>query len=344
MPYLFRDENRIISGGRPYGIAFAEALISRGLLPEDKPTFCLAGDGGGDNGVRMLEVFPHHCKDLHLVNLDISPGMLKAQEERYGDLLQNVSSARFVQGNAEKIHAHVPEADLVVLNEVVADFRVIKNVPLTEGGEPSGIFPWSITAENRQAWGIAWGNIKKYGIPVPPLLPRKQTEDEGFVLQHGVIKCIESLVQMLPCGAHAVITEYVGDPPEKLSLVEHDEYSLAPSQLKSAATAKENKLELVESGTIPNLLDFDPDLRIIDPALSYKFLRQREDPEITNEQIRREITEGSSHGNRIVCLDEEPKAMKAYNLLRGSSTLDEFFPKAYDYYKQFEYYILRKKE
>jgi hypothetical protein len=222
LAHVLRDNNSFVRNGWAYGQALAHHLLDKGILPGEKPHVVEVGPGPGDLIASAIPVFLEAGKNVHVTLVELSPELAKLQAEKTSEWAGRISHVR---GNAEAIGRLVEGCNLVICNEVLADLRVITNIPLERGGKPTGAV--AKDPHNQKIWDIAWDMIKKYGLTPPAKKYLQRSKDKSFTINYGAIRFLESLYEMLPPGGAAFISEYFDKHAEPVPLPGHVEYSVS---------------------------------------------------------------------------------------------------------------------
>jgi len=254
LSHKLREPNSFIDGGYSFGEALARVLIAKGLVPAKKIHVGEGGGGKGDVAAKSIPVLLKHCGDLRCTMVELSP---KLEQQQRAATREFDSRVTHIRGNVEEIGRLVDPMDLFLSIEMVGDLSVIKDVPLTRGGEPTGESRGKpASADDRRAWGEAWDLIEKYGIPIP-----KEGQVDSFVVSSGTIQMIEGLWSALKPGGAAVITEAASEFPRLSPQFEHDEYFMSVPQLTPVA---EGCGFIVESDSVNELVGIDPEKVAVD--------------------------------------------------------------------------------
>lgn len=180
---------------------------------------------------QMKKESPQGGKPTAYVNLDLASGMLQSQRKENRAFFKRHF---FVQGDGVKIPFVDSSFDLVIANEIIADFPVIKALKGKAAKCPV---------------------VRKYALNVDDAPPE-------FLLNTGAITFLEEVWRLLKPGGRAVIIEY-GDAwayPLATRLKGHTEYSIHFGHLIAAAKQLGFKV------SYQNLFDFlkcKPSVRVI---------------------------------------------------------------------------------
>lgn len=226
LSHLLRQPGPFVRNGWTYGEALGHFILEQELLPADRPAVVLEVGGGlGDVAAGVVPVLAAEGRLAEYAILDLSPELQAAQRERLRDARPPV---RLVSGDAERLHRTSTEADFVLSNEVIGDFRTIDGVPRTRGGPPTGEFPPD-NCRHRRYWALAWDLVDRYGLDVPD-----EVEAPSFAVNWGAIRFVEALWKVLPPGGGAFLVENVTPFARSLELPDHREYSIGERHLRRA--------------------------------------------------------------------------------------------------------------
>ena len=233
LSYLFRYPHPALSG-LSYGERLFQCLSENGCIPSCG-NILEVGAGLGlhtkDFLSLMKEKTPDSYRNTAYINLDLAPGMLESQRRRNITVYQKHP---FVQANALKTPFVNSVFDLVIANEVIADFSVEK-------------------VSKKRAKNCSY--INKYGLKIDNAAPL-------FLINTGAIKFMEELYRILKPGGKAVIIEY-GDEyhyPIATILPDHTEYSIHFGHLVYVAEQLGFK---VQYENLFKFLKFRPSVKVI---------------------------------------------------------------------------------
>lgn len=222
---------------KPYGALLGDFLKKHGLLKSG----CVIMEAGGGYGSLMKGLLENHS---HLVKrvimADLSMYMLNRQRETLQDL---DGKADFIQGNIQDMAAGISGIDLIILNEMIGDLDVVRNVE-----------PGKITVDVQKI-------IEKYDLEVP---------DVSFNFNLGAVCLIEDICKS---GVAAFVSEHSSDPvipddmrylgqdlevtfPREIKLHGHSEYTIRFSHLRKIAEAWGRE---VKTGPLIDLLGIKGD-------------------------------------------------------------------------------------
>lgn len=209
LSYMFRKPHPAF-GGVSYGERLFNRVFSKGFIPSGRISILDVGAGAGIHTRDFLSQMENKLLkgdfSAKYVSLDLAPGLLKSQRQ------YNVTSKRkhfFVQADAIRLPFSREMFDLIIVNEVIADFPVTKVIKAQSG---------------------RCGHIKRYGLNVNDAPPK-------FLINSGAMDFLEGIRRVLKPGGKAVIIEY-GDEcayPVATVLGGHLEYSIHFGHLITAA-------------------------------------------------------------------------------------------------------------
>lgn len=176
---------------------------------------------------------------------------------------------RYCQANAEKMPFRDNSVDLIIDNENIADFTVIKLDKRTVLGYLDGRIDLNTIENYLVRKSLEW--IKLCSIDIGD-----DTMPE-FIFNIGAIEFIKEISRVLKKGGLASIIEYgtMQDYPTAVRLAGHVEYSIQFSHLIKVIKALGMKVKVC---TLLDFLDFDKDLEIIDYCslrFIYNLLKQK---------------------------------------------------------------------
>lgn len=243
--HLFREPHRAL-GGRRYGEAFCDWLLDRGMITTGANIMEI-GCGVGYFASHVLNRLQHRDPGLYdsisYTMFDLSPELQRSQQEQCAN---HALKIEFQSGNAEEFDFGQQRFDLIISNEVIADFSV---TPV----RPSNVSKGTPETETEQL-------AVDYGLDCTPPF---QGYSARVAINSGAIRLVEKLNTILIPGGHAVLTEYgtVDQLPNAVSFGDHLEFTVHFGHLKKVAEALEMETRLENLG---DLLQFDRDFQILD--------------------------------------------------------------------------------
>lgn len=219
--HIYRQPHPAL-GGRTYGGGFCDGLLAAGHL---KPNAKVLEIGGGTGWFarclldRLQNVAPEIYNTLSYTIADLSPALSDSQRQRNGPHLDRMTFAPF---NAETDTPPNPPYDLILSNEVIADFSV-------------GWLDADGTASDPETQRLAETHALHTDFSMGPC-----------VLNRGALRFVERIPAWLAPGGSAVLTEY-GSEREIVAEVRldgHKEYSICFGNLRLVAEAAGLETEL----------------------------------------------------------------------------------------------------
>ncbi len=226
LAHAFREPN-IALGGFSYGGAFFETLWRwRSILPGAKVVE--VGGGTGIFAREMRRAAKRKGLVLDYTIVDLSPALQASQKKINAEF-----PTQYVLQNAERLKLPKKSVDLLVSNEVIADFRAVKL-------KKSDLKKRQLSGNA----GKALAFIKKYELQL-------QDAPEEFYFNFGAALFLERIQAVLAPGGTAVITEF-GDfaYPTATHHLNHDEYSIHWGHMLQLAHALGLKATLQDMGSL----------------------------------------------------------------------------------------------
>ena len=226
-------------GGLDYGSRFCVSTLRPEVVPLlDHVSRLEVLEVGGGTGSFASSFIKQASSvidvDYHI--LDLSPALMANQRKVLADLLPE---SKHFQQDATEFELPGRTFDLIVSNEVIADFPVAPVQRNTSGG-------W-------QAEGARW--VEKYDL---------DTHDapDSFVVNAGVFRFIERAWEHLIPGGTLIVTEYgaVQRYPAASFNLNHDEYTIHFGHLATCAAKVGFQCRLL---TLKEFLDFDDDVLVL---------------------------------------------------------------------------------
>jgi 2-polyprenyl-3-methyl-5-hydroxy-6-metoxy-1,4-benzoquinol methylase len=214
-------------GGLDYGSRFCVSTLKPEVTPSlrhKKPLDVLEVGGGtgtfGRSFIKQSQSFAHQDGNRPTLNyhiLDLSPVLIENQKQVLADLLPEQN--HFHQ-EATTFDLHGQRFDLIVANEVIADFPVASVRALHEGNEQD--VTWT---------GEGASYLEKYGLTT------KDAPAE-FKVNKGAMKFIERCWEHLNPGGTVVLSEYGSTSayPVQTFHLNHEEFSIQFLHLAECAT------------------------------------------------------------------------------------------------------------
>ena len=241
LSHLFSDPHPALEG-HTFAQAFAHKLLLRDWIGPGRGRIVEVGGGTGRFAAGVVEALLPHIPDLHYTVVDVSPALHAAQVAR---LAPFAAHAQAVTGHAE--HLELPDAsvDLLVSNEVIADFRIgFVTRPALASGTP-----------DEQTDAEALELVRKYALDT-------HKAPEPVPIQVGATRLIERLALALKPGGRAVLTEFGGENqfPIESTHLDHAEWSVHFGHLMQVARALGLEATLEP---LPLLLGLQPDVWVL---------------------------------------------------------------------------------
>jgi SAM-dependent methyltransferase len=266
LSHMFREPHEAL-GGKSYGEAFADALLERGLWPlrrEGRGGRVLeVGGGVGFFALRLLEALearvPSEYAQLFYAILDLSQVLQDSQRMlTYAGGPGGAggrAGVRFLLGNAARsLPLRDESVDLVISNEVIADFETVR---LRRGDlerRDSGRTRPSAKSEHPSVIA-ARALVRRHTIAI-------DDAPDVFWLNFGALRFVEDLARALKPGGAAVLVEFGGlarYPVESTHLA-HSEFSIHFGHLRHVAERVGLEVEITD---IMDFLALRGDVRVL---------------------------------------------------------------------------------
>jgi SAM-dependent methyltransferase len=212
LSHLLRIPHPTLSG-RTYGEALADALEPK--ISDGDVRILEIGAGLGYVARDVIARLGSRVKTYTIVEL--SPALMAAQQKLIGD------RATWIAGDA--LEVALPEADLIICNEMVGDLpaRQLSRADIGMNIDMSG--------------EVDLGRLRAYSTEAVECNVKLDDAPEPFYLQHGAFTLVAKIARTLAPGGTAVITEF-GSPamyPKLSSHLDHPELSTHFGQLLQVA-------------------------------------------------------------------------------------------------------------
>ena len=209
-------------GGLDYGGRFCCSALNSEVLPRlnklNRMNMLEVGGGTGTfarsfiKQAASLAAASAKAIDITYQIMELSPTLIQSQKEVLADLFP----VRHFQQDATQFHLPGHKFDLIIANEVVADF------PIASVHRAAVVTAPHSSNEPSQTWeGEGAGDIEKYDLPV-------DDAPDSFLINSGVFRFIERAWEHLAPGGALIISEYGGEHqyPIKEYQLNHDEFSI----------------------------------------------------------------------------------------------------------------------
>ena len=242
--HLFRSGGAFTKSGLPYGEMLAKKLGLR-----EGMNILEVGPGLGD----LAESICKGLQDFRYTFVDVSFDAIKYLKSKFrgsrfsfivGDFLNEKPGEKF---------------DLIICNEVLADFPAIVNMTL---------YAPKIREGDEDAYYDAVSLVKFYGLALPKV--------SNF--SYGAVKFLEKARGLLADGGKVFVCEHSSEKSKRIGVFGHNEYTIDFGKLEKVA----GKLKFAkkERGTLTSLLGVKDKKAVIfytHPELKmlYNFLKRR---------------------------------------------------------------------
>jgi ubiquinone/menaquinone biosynthesis C-methylase UbiE len=264
-----------------YGERIKQELIRRCPFKRKKKNKILEiGAGTGWLARRFLDSLKNKnfsiYKNTKYIFLDLSTTLLKSQK-RINRL--HLKHTRFLLGNGQYLPLKNNSLDYVIVNEVIADFDIVKL-------DKENLENLRFKSSTRSRRFKAIKAIFNYNILIDDAPKR-------FLFGFGIVKLLEELKRVLKPGGLALIIEYgqTWSYPQAVKLKGHREHSVHFGHLKQVATALGFKIEMTD---LLDFLKFRKDTKTLDGWSFYllsrilKKRKQKVPPFISTEKMLKE--------------------------------------------------------
>jgi SAM-dependent methyltransferase len=203
--------------GRTYGEALIDALLARGAIADGAVRVLEIGAGLGYVARDAIARLRGAGRDVTYTIVELSPALAAAQQKLLGN------SATWLAGDA--LETALPEADLVICNEMVGDLPARQLSRADIGLDLDG------TGE------ADLDRVRAYSPEAAEFRVLLDDAPEPFYLQHGALALVAKIARALAPGGTAVVTEF-GDTniwPKLSTHLDHPELSTQFRQLLQVA-------------------------------------------------------------------------------------------------------------
>jgi len=255
--HCFRFPNEIL-GGLDYGSRFWLATLPEIVLRQPLVQLEVLEIGGGTGTFAKSFIKQSRLSNATLANkirlnyhiADLSPILMQSQRRVLADLLP---PENHYQLDATELDLPGRKFDLIILNEVVADFPVAK-VQRSSPGEGDDMA--HRTGEQGWKWeGAGVPYVEKYGLA-------GQTAPDHFFINVGALRLIERAWDHLSPGGTVIITEYGSTEtyPVQSYHLNHEEYSVHFGHLVTCAVKVGFACRLLK---LKEFLDMDDEAQVL---------------------------------------------------------------------------------
>ncbi|HEY6804035.1 MAG TPA: class I SAM-dependent methyltransferase [Pyrinomonadaceae bacterium] len=234
--HAFRFPSDVLAG-LSYGAKFCDSVIG----PEEKGPLDILEVGGGTGSFAkgFLEELKKRNIKVNYHILDLSPVLIEHQKR-----VLSAAGFQVVHFHQNATEFDLPDKvfDLIVSNEVIADFSVAEVYRSSEGWEGPG---------------ADW--IEKYSLAMPD----GPTGPDRFLVNAGVFQFIQRAWKHLRAGGKFVVTEYGGVDvfPVQAFQLNHEEFSIHFGHARQCAVHLGFDCELVP---LKDFLSADDEVELLD--------------------------------------------------------------------------------
>lgn len=256
--HAFRFPNEAL-GGMDYGSRFCVRTLRREILPRlresDRVNIMEVGGGTGSFARAFLEQARSAGANVSYHILDLAPALIENQQKLLAGL--NPPVVHFQQ-NATTFDIPGVEFDLIVANEVIADFPTaeVKRIQITHADAQDN----PLLQESR--WeGEGAKYVEKYGLSTGD-------SPDCFLVNAGVFEFIERAWSHLAPGGALVVSEYGGEheyPVEAFHL-NHAEFSIHFGHVMECAQKVGFQCRLL---TLKDFLDIDDRVSMLSGSIEH---------------------------------------------------------------------------
>ncbi len=233
--HSFRFPNEAL-GGFDYGSRFAISTLRPDVVPllghSDRLEILEVGGGTGTFARSFLEQSQSLAEgvlngiDLNYHILDLSPTLMESQRKL---LSQMLPASRYFHQDATKFSIPSHRFDLIIANEVIADFPMA----LVQRSDGRGSDRKEAIADNAQEWqGPGVHYLEKYGLAT-------DNAPDSFLVSAGAFDFIERCFAHLAPGGALLVSEYgaAQQYPVQAHQLNHEEFSVHFGHLATSATS-----------------------------------------------------------------------------------------------------------
>lgn len=241
--HALRFPNEALAG-LDYGGRFCEQALRTEVLPRlEKLNRVRVLEVGGGTG-SFARSFLLHARqkriEIEYQIVDLSSELMQSQQQYLASIDADV---KHWQQDATKLELFGQQFDLIVSNEVIADFPVT----FVNRVEKEGATEW-------QGPGAVW--LEKYGL-------QTETAPASFLLNSGAMEFLERAWTHLSPGGCVILTEYGGESifPAQAHHLNHEEFSIHFGHLRKCAERIGFDCRLV---SLKDFLQINDEVRMLD--------------------------------------------------------------------------------
>ncbi|HUS11924.1 MAG TPA: SAM-dependent methyltransferase, partial [Pyrinomonadaceae bacterium] len=253
--HSFRFPNEAL-GGFDYGSRFAISALRPDVVPllshSDQLEILEVGGGTGTFARSFLGQSQSLAElrgiDLNYHILDLSPTLMESQRRL---LMQMLPADRYFHQDATKFSIPSHRFDLIIANEVIADFPMAL-VRRSDGGGSDR----KAIADNPPEWeGPGAHYLEKYGLAT-------DNAPDSFWVSAGAFDFIERCFEHLAPGGAVLVSEYgaAHQYPIQAYQLNHEEFSVHFGHLATCATSVGFNCRLL---SLKEFLDFDDSVLVL---------------------------------------------------------------------------------
>jgi hypothetical protein len=259
--HSFRFPNEAL-GGFDYGSRFAISTLRPEVVPllshSDRLEILEVGGGTGTFARSFLEQSQGLAEgvlrgvDLNYHILDLSPTLMESQRKL---LSQMLPASRYFHQDATKFSISSHRFDLIIANEVIADFPMA--LVQRRFSDSRGSDRKEPIADNPQEWqGPGAHYLEKYGLPT-------DNAPDSFLVSAGAFDFIERCFEHLAPGGALLVSEYgaAQQYPIQAYHLNHEEFSVHFGHLAACAASVGFNCRLL---TLKEFLALDDRVLVLD--------------------------------------------------------------------------------
>lgn len=250
LSHLFRIPHPAL-GGATYASRMAEVLVGNRLLHPGTEVVVEVGGGTGIFAAALLDALRADHADVYAAMrygvVEISPALQASQRAR---LASHADRVDLLQADGEELDLAPESVDLLISNEVIADFRTARVRRADFDDDP----PVGLAADEASDPDAA-AMLVDFEVPL-------EDAPEVFHVNIGAMRFVQSAHRVLRPGGAALITEF-GDLhryPVESTHLDHPEFSIHFGHLKHVAERVGFICEVVD---VVDMLGFNPDVMVL---------------------------------------------------------------------------------